>query len=165
MLIIIRGLPGTGKSYFSENLAKDLEAVLLSSDKIRDELGLKGNYSQGAKDRVYQEMFRLANNALARNQDVLLDATFSQIKHLQEARKLVESSDTNFYLIEMTADEDTIIQRVSQSRKYSEADVDVYELIKNQYDAIPFEHLRLDSSKKNTEELLNQAKAYLQYDG
>ena len=37
MILIIFGLPGTGKSYLSEQMAEKTEAVWLNTDKIRKE--------------------------------------------------------------------------------------------------------------------------------
>lgn len=164
MLIIVCGLPGTGKSFFSEKLSNNIGALLLSSDRTRAALNLKGNYGPASKEMVYQEVLRKASEGLKSGKNVLLDATFSQTNHLDKARHLATIYQTPVSILEMTADEKTILKRVSRSRKYSEADVDVYELIKEEYEPIPFDHLKLDSSKHTVEELLKQAKAYLQYD-
>jgi len=35
MLIVVTGLPGTGKTTIAESLAKEVDAVVFSTDKIR----------------------------------------------------------------------------------------------------------------------------------
>ena len=53
MIIVIFGLPGTGKSYFGERLAKQLDIVYMNSDRIRQALQLQGKYGPEEKNQVY----------------------------------------------------------------------------------------------------------------
>jgi aminoglycoside phosphotransferase family enzyme/predicted kinase len=87
-LILIGGLPGTGKSTVAGALADRLGAVLLVSDRIRKELaGLpaerpagapyrQGIYSPGHTARCYGELLRRAEQLLARGESVVLDASW-----------------------------------------------------------------------------------------
>lgn len=46
MLVMI-GLPGSGKNFYIDNLSEDMEAFVLSRDDIRTEMGLSGEKPQG----------------------------------------------------------------------------------------------------------------------
>jgi predicted kinase len=53
MVIVVYGLPGTGKSWLSRRLAREFHAIHLNTDIVRDELGKKGDYSQASRYQVY----------------------------------------------------------------------------------------------------------------
>lgn len=55
-LVLVVGLPGTGKSTFSRALAAELGARHLNSDVIRVETGLRGKYTPEDKAKVYEEL-------------------------------------------------------------------------------------------------------------
>lgn len=164
MLILVRGLPGTGKTFFSEKFSASIGAVHISSDRVRDELLLRGHYHEDAKARVYEEMCRRAAQVLAEKRSCLLDATFSKQPRIHAAHQLAVSAKVPFFVIEMTADEALIRRRVHKKRAYSEADFDVYQKIREAYDAVPGKHLQLNSSILSPDDMLLKAKRYIEDD-
>ena len=56
MVIIVCGLPGSGKSYFAERLAKKIDADYVNSDRLRKELFPSRTYSDREKATVYWRM-------------------------------------------------------------------------------------------------------------
>ena len=56
MLIMITGLPGTGKTTYAMKLAKSIEAIHLNSDIVRAQIGKRGHYDKASKAAVYNEM-------------------------------------------------------------------------------------------------------------
>ncbi|OHV62176.1 AAA family ATPase [Pseudofrankia sp. BMG5.36] len=93
-LVLVGGLPGTGKSTLAGQLAEaDDGWVLLRSDVVRKELaglpadapapaalnpGLDaGLYAPAATEAVYAELLRRAGHALVHGENVLLDASWS----------------------------------------------------------------------------------------
>ncbi|HQU60481.1 MAG TPA: AAA family ATPase, partial [Saprospiraceae bacterium] len=70
LLVVVLGLPGTGKTTFARMLAQRLGALHFNTDIIREELGLKGQYGEVAKQRVYQSMEARARAALQKKQAV-----------------------------------------------------------------------------------------------
>jgi aminoglycoside phosphotransferase family enzyme/predicted kinase len=84
-LLIVGGLMGSGKSTLAANLTDALAGELLSTDHIRHgSIGSsavpegygQGNYQPGMRHRVYNELFRHANELLKDGQSVVLDGTF-----------------------------------------------------------------------------------------
>ncbi|MFP4094258.1 MAG: AAA family ATPase [Cyclobacteriaceae bacterium] len=161
MIIIVMGLPGSGKSFFASHFAKALQAAYLSSDQIREEMKLRGRYSEEVKMKVYREMMRRATAELANFPILILDASFSKKKYRELARELADKTGEELHFIEMKADEEEIRQRVAQSRKYSEADEDVYQKMKQQYEKLSEEHLTLNSSRYDVQKLIKKAKSHL----
>jgi uncharacterized protein len=92
-LILVGGLPGTGKSTLAGGLADRIGAVLVSSDPVRKELaGLapqapataaygEGIYGAGWTERTYAELLARAERLLERGESVILDASWSHAAH------------------------------------------------------------------------------------
>jgi aminoglycoside phosphotransferase family enzyme/predicted kinase len=96
-LVLIGGLPGTGKSTLAGALADRVHATLLSSDRVRKELaGLDPDapapagyrealYAPEVTDRVYTELHTRAAALLQLGECVVLDASWSADRHRQAA--------------------------------------------------------------------------------
>ncbi len=158
---MVMGLPGSGKSYFASRLAKQLDAVYLSSDSVRKDQFPNGEYGKEAKRKVYIRMAKMAEVVLPSRQKVVIDATF----HLKEFREIFTSRAqrwgcTQFWIM-VEADETLIKQRVGRPRKDSDADYKVYQLLKREFEALEQPYLKLTSTDQNLEEMLEKAMAYL----
>ena len=64
MIIVVSGLPGTGKSYFAEKLSGRLGAVHFNSDKMRNALHARGKYTIDDKLHIYRVMAEEADQVL-----------------------------------------------------------------------------------------------------
>lgn len=89
-LVILCGLPGTGKSHFARELARRAPFVWLSSDRTRKLLVDKPSYSRREHRRVFSAMHVLTKGYLRDGYSVVFDAT-----NLNEnvRRPLYESAD------------------------------------------------------------------------
>ncbi|MDZ7732640.1 MAG: AAA family ATPase [Acidimicrobiia bacterium] len=102
-LVLVGGLPGTGKTTVAEGLAERSGWTVLRSDVIRKELaGLppdapadaaygEGIYGPETTDRVYQELRDRARVALGLGESVILDASWSNEGERVRARELAEA--------------------------------------------------------------------------
>ena len=164
MLVVIAGLPGSGKSFFGQKLADAIGAAYLNSDKIRIDMLAKGKYSDEDKLAVYKEMESYASKALAQGNDVIVDATFYRRSVREMFEKLAGIHRVSLRIIEVKADEPTIRRRLSAPREFSEADFRVYEMIRDGFEEITTPHLVLISTDNNIDEMLLRAKEYIGYD-
>jgi predicted kinase len=162
MLIMVMGLPGSGKSFFAKRFAAELGAEYISSDALRNVMGLRGKYLPENKTDVYLKMTEKAKDWVQKNKSVVLDATFFQKKYRELIYTIAEANQIPIHLILVQADENIIQQRLSLPRKDSEADHSVYLKIKDQFEPIEKPFLLLDSTNENLEEILKKAYQYIQ---
>ncbi|MDA3644281.1 AAA family ATPase [Saccharopolyspora indica] len=96
-LVLVGGLPGTGKSTIAGALADRMGAVLLRTDQIRRELpgsvGLaahagygRGLYESERVHETYREMLTRARTLLEFGESVILDASWSRAEERESAR-------------------------------------------------------------------------------
>ncbi|MEO7313909.1 MAG: ATP-binding protein [Ginsengibacter sp.] len=160
MIIIIFGLPGSGKSYFASRLAEKIGSKYVNSDRIRKELFSERDYSEREKYIVYEKMLEEMRSALAQNNHLVLDATF----HKKDTRKLFTDEmqgKEEIIFLEIQADEEIIRERVKKKREFSDADFDVYKRILQQNEPLTEPHLILQSTNDNIDEMLEKADVYL----
>lgn len=162
MIILVSGLPGSGKTFFAERLAQRIKAIHLSSDRLRKELfPVQRVYSEEEKQSVYQEMLSRMRETVQQRQSVILDATFYRADLREPFVKAAEILQEKMYFICITASEELVRKRTSVQREDSEANYEVYLKLKDHYEPIQSSFLALQSKEDNIEEMLNQALAYL----
>ncbi len=162
MIIIVFGLPGSGKSYFAMKLAKKLQARYVNSDVIRNELFAVKEYSQEEKMKVYNEMIREMKKAIQQNANIILDATFYKKSIRNKFSEAVKEFGQSIIFIEVWAGQKIIIERLSRKRQYSDADYSVHLFIKEVFEPMKREHLILHSTQENIGEMMDVALKYIQ---
>lgn len=109
-LVLVGGLPGTGKSTVAQGLADATGAILLSSDHIRavarTEGALVGGtadydglYDPAAREHVYSVMRAEAQSLLATGRSVVLDAGWIDAAERRRAHRI--AADTASDLVEI----------------------------------------------------------------
>ena len=160
MIVIVLGLPGSGKSYFASRLAEVIQADYINSDQVRKEMFSKRMYSEQEKGAVYNAMLEKMKSVVQLNKDLVIDATFqredSRQLFIRQLRGKVE-----FFFIEITANPDLIRRRLKKERPFSEADFEVYELTRQQWQPLREPHLSLGSTDENIYFMLEKAINYL----
>src|SRR4051794_14260932 len=74
-LILICGLPGSGKTTLAEQLAREVRAVRLSPDEWKHALGID-YYDEEARVRLEGRLWRLAEELLTLGQSVIMENGF-----------------------------------------------------------------------------------------
>ena len=161
MVVIVFGLPGSGKSFFASRLASMMDACHIKSDTVRKEMLKKRNYSVDEKLSIYNAMLSKLIEAKKQNINVVVDATFykNEIR-----RNFISKGPANecILFIEVIADESLIKERLKKTREDSEADFEVYKKIKEEWEPMDEPHLVLKSTDENINEMLLKTTDYLQ---
>lgn len=160
-LIVILGLPGTGKTTLAMALSARTGARHLNTDRVRTRLGLRGQYDETTKAHVYDELLREARNTLCQGVPVVLDGTFYRQAFRDRIAGLAHETGADLKWIELRARPETVRQRVSGERPYSEADFSVYQKIREAYEPLEGERLTLDSDRQTLEAMLTRACEYI----
>ncbi len=149
MLIIVAGLPATGKSTLAKRLAKKLNAVVLNTDVIRKEIFPKPKYTEEEKRIVYDVLFLLTKYLLMNGINVILDGTFYKRSIRHKAYDIAKKLGKTFIVIECICNEDVVRERLKKRRKeksISDADYNVYKKIKSQFEKIERPHIIVDTT-------------------
>lgn len=160
-IIVVAGLPGSGKSYFARRLAERLDAKHINSDAVRKALGASGRYSFEDKLVVYTQMAKMTERFLDEQKVVVVDATFYHPAMRDMFLTIAQSRDIDIYFIQITATESLIEERLMKPREDSEADFQVYKNIRDQLQQMTNQHLSLESTNDNVESMLDETIAYI----
>lgn len=160
MLILIAGLPGTGKTTIARALSAMIGAIHLNSDVLRSQLGLMGQYTAEAKQQVYDALLDSAGVALAAGKTVIVDSTFYQKSIRQPFEHLAKVCGVPLHWVEIQASERTLEERLGKPRPDSEADYSVYEKIRDLFEPLPEARLVINSDEETPE---SAAKLIQQY--
>lgn len=160
MIVLVMGLPGSGKSYFAERLARELHAGYINSDRLRKKMISKRTYSEKEKEMVYDEMLVRMRDYILKKKDLVLDATFYRNRIRMKFREAAREAGGLFY-IEVQAAEPLVKERLSLARTDSEADFKIYKKIQAAWEPLQEQHLLLQSTNDNIEMMLKRAKEYL----
>jgi len=161
MVIIVFGLPGTGKTYFAKHLAVYFDAVHLSTDIIRAKYHKMGRYDEETKKYIYQQLKKEMTGYILNGQNVVVDGTFHNHQNRKEFAEHISALKHNLMFIRIQADEQIIKKRLSEERKYSEADYEVYKKIKKEFEPFGGTFLTLSSENNNLNHMLRQASQYI----
>jgi aminoglycoside phosphotransferase family enzyme/predicted kinase len=123
-LVLVGGLPGTGKSTIARGIERPLGAVVLRSDVVRKELegvepgshlavGLdEGLYGPSSTGATYAELLRRAGRALGLGQSVVLDATWRDAGWRLAASDLARQTSAELAALRCVAPLETAVARV-----------------------------------------------------
>lgn len=154
MLILIAGVPGSGKTYFARHLAETIGATHLNTDGLRKDLGLQGEYSPEDKQRVYDELKNRTRTHLEADETVIVEATFHRADRRRAFYELAETLDVPLLLFEIRVEKAIALGRVSRSRSDSEAGPAVYRKVKAAFEPIQRPHRTLWSTNSNIDTLI-----------
>lgn len=138
-LVMVGGLPGTGKSTLAAGLAGALNATLLQTDAVRTEVVpiaesstpgyARGRYSERAKDAVYETLLARAGTALGLGENVVLDASWISRQWRAQARELASRTSSDLIQLRCSIDLPTaaarLLRRASNGEQHSEATPEV----------------------------------------
>ncbi|MQA17009.1 MAG: AAA family ATPase [Pseudonocardiaceae bacterium] len=171
-LMLVGGLPGTGKSTVSEALADRLGAVVVSSDRVRKELAgvdastdaaagyQQGLYSSAHTEQTYAALADRAETLLARGESVVLDASWTSAPHREVAARAASRTGSELAGLWCSVPDDIVAERI-RDRSGAESDADENIAALMAADADPWPQATVISTAGPPEDSVQQALARL----
>lgn len=125
------GYPGSGKTYFSERLAKEAGFFHLSADKIRHTLFEKPTYTPEEHAAVFNLLDYLAEKLLAKGVNVIYDANFNFKRSRQKLKRMAKKTNSRYHIVWIQTDEKTALAR-NEKRGTSKVSVKVFNHLKKE---------------------------------
>lgn len=151
VLILMSGLPGSGKSYLSERLAKELPAIVVESDRVRKALFPQPTYTVQESATVHRTCHELIRRLLRKGVRVIFDATNLVEFQRELLYNLAEHSGAHLLIVRTVAPEPIIRERLEQRKakgdSISDADWRVYRRMSQREQKIRRTHLCIDTSQ------------------
>ena len=158
MIVLICGLPGVGKTTIAKNLAPLIDAVILSSDKIRKELIPNPTYTKEERKLIYDVMVLIATYLQNSGTNIILDATFNKEDSRNKVKQRIRVPRDEFFIIECVCPENIIFSRIKNRKEdYSDADISVYKKMKKIYEPVKANHITVDTSLNTADNVKNIA--------
>jgi hypothetical protein len=152
-LIVVSGLPGSGKSYFSRRLSERLPLPIIESDAMRRILATRPDYSPGESERLFRACHSLIGDLLRKGISVIFDATNLIEYHREQLYRIADSSRAKLILVRMEAPPELVQQRMERRRNgddpddKSDADWHVYRKMTATAEKIRRNHFVVDTSR------------------
>ena len=157
MIVIMAGLPGTGKSVLCRALAKQVGGVVLDKDIIRAALfpTERIEYSAAQDDFCQSLMLEAAGYLLVRDPDAVIffdGRTFSRRYQIDAVIQSAQKFGTPFRTIECTCSEETARQRLERDQAAghhpaANRSFDLHQRLKVTFEPIPEPKLVVDTDQ------------------
>lgn len=174
-LILILGLPGTGKTFLAKKLVNFLsgDPIYLSTDLIRKgvfnlskhhyaSFG-KDIYSQEKRDLVYNALYLISDILLKKNLLVIVDGTFDSYMRRKPLYEVCKRLNQKLLIIKTVSSDETIQQRINERKNHgidvSDADFEIYKEFKKRFETLNVDHLVINTEQEISLSLLEVKKA------
>ena len=112
-LIMLVGLPGSGKSYLARLLAEPLDADLVQTDALRKAMFREPRYTPREHAAVYGEAHRRLARQLRLGRIVIFDATNLEEKNRKVVYKIADEAGAALVIVRTYAPPEAISQRLA----------------------------------------------------
>lgn len=131
-LIMLLGLPGSGKTYTSSHLADLLGLALISDGKIRDGLFEKPTFTKQENSVVLQMMTIMAEEYLALGLPVMFDTGMNKATERKTLREIAKKHKADTMLIWLQVDQETARLRARSLKKETKTLSDIKSVMSNE---------------------------------
>jgi predicted kinase len=153
VLIVLCGLPGTGKSYLSRQLSTRLPAVVMETDFVRKTLFPAPTYTFEESKRVHRVAQALIVRYLRQGRHVISDATNLREFHREMLYHLADVAGAGLVVVRVVASQEVVRERLELRQvtraegDISDADFSIYQRMRRDEEPIRRPHLVVDTSQ------------------
>jgi predicted kinase len=135
-IIMLYGLPGSGKSFFARQAADMLSVPHVSSDRIRYELFEKPTYSKDEQAVIFNIMMIMLEQFTRSGLSAIMDVSLSRAADRKLVREFAKRSKVDTMLLWLQADADSCFAR-TKNRDHRKSD-DMYsaDITRAQFDEV-----------------------------
>ncbi len=166
-LLMMVGLPGTGKSSIVRSLMTYFPCIVVSTDSIRAKMRRQPTYTAAEMGLIYEVCYAIIEKRLGLGQRVVFDASNYLESRREHVARLATECGAPAATCYVQASQETIGHRLSQrisgkrqTGDLSDADWVVYKWMVEAQEPIVGEHLILDTTITPAEELAKRLYNY-----
>jgi len=151
-LVVLSGLPGSGKSHFCSRLVSRHPMACLESDALRKALFGQPTYSAEESRRLFSACHLVLNRLLAWGIAAILDATNLREEHRQRLYHIADDHKAKLILVHLQAPPPIVHERLQarvdgpHAQDLSDAGPEVYERMRLDAEPIGRPHISVDTS-------------------
>ncbi len=154
VFVVVSGLPGTGKSFFSSKLAEKLPFVVLESDALRKAIFPNPSYTQRESAALFHSIYLLIERLLGLGIPIILDATNLSESNRERLYNIADWMKARLVIVSIEAPPDVVrerlLKRATSGEGKSDADWSVYLKLKPSVEKIRRKHYVVDTSRDIT---------------
>jgi predicted kinase len=151
-LVVLSGLPGSGKSHFCRRLASRYPMASLISDALRKALFGQPTYSAEENRRLFAACHLVLSRLLAKGIPAIFDATNLREVHRCQVYSIADEHNAKLILVQLQAPPAVVHKRLQarvqapHPQDLSDAGPEVYERMRQDVEPIGRPHISVDTS-------------------
>lgn len=122
VLIMLYGLPGSGKTYFAAELSKAMNAAHLQADRIRYELFEEPRYDKQENEIVNHLMEYMAEEFLNAGVSVIFDSNADRLVRRRALREVANKAKGQSLIVWLQIDKESAYQRLGKRDRRRNSD-------------------------------------------
>ena len=152
-LLMLAGLPGSGKSTFASEIVSRQPFLVLESDRLRKTLVPRPQYTADEHSRVFRACHRLIDEFLGQGYPVILDATNLGQRNRRPVMTIARKHDAPLAIVVVTAPPEVVRRRLAEREAgmdpctWSDAGVAVYSRMETAWQPVRSKHFKVDTSR------------------
>ena len=152
VFVVVAGLPGGGKSFFSRKLAERLPCCVVESDACRRTLWARPTHSAAESHRLFSACHGLIEELLREGIGVIFDATNLQQRHREQLYRIADRQGAKLVVVWVEAPAEVIRDRMRDRslgrdpQDNSDADWDVHRRMGGRVERIRRAYFAVDTS-------------------
>jgi predicted kinase len=108
------GLPASGKTYFSERLAKELDIFFLNCDSLRLAMIEKPTFAPDEHAMVYRTVTHIAKEHLCQGQSIVCNANYHVLNRRVAMQQLASKMGVNYRILWVQTPYEMVRQRIQE---------------------------------------------------